>query len=218
MIRTTIRAIALAAVSTFLVSSLSAGLMKYKEWGTSPQAYFMTQAERTQWNAITNDDDAEKFVQNFIASRGPGFVGTVAERAAMADKYLTSGKTPGSQTLRGKVVVLLGPPAQMDMSTRKDAGKRDNPVVSGVMSNINPSGGGAGRDDGGSNAVTAGIPGAVTNMYTMIYHGDSAPALKRSEFSFTIDIDAASGKDRLHDTKASNALFEEIAQASIVKK
>ena len=44
---------------------------KYKDWAASPQAYFMTKAEHEQWAAIKTDEEAEQFVNRFLASRGP---------------------------------------------------------------------------------------------------------------------------------------------------
>jgi hypothetical protein len=43
---------------------------KYKDWAASPQAYFMTMAEHEQWAAIKTDEEAEQFVNRFLASRG----------------------------------------------------------------------------------------------------------------------------------------------------
>lgn len=208
---------ALLLLSFLTAGSLFAGLTKYREWGNSPQSYFLTQAERARWESIRTDEEAGVFIDAFLASRGKGFADRVAQRAGMADKYLTVGKTAGSKTLRGKVVILFGPPSKMDMTTRRDAGKLDNPVVSGAFSNVSPSGGGGSRDEG-SSAVNKGIPGAATNVYTMTYGGDILPSLHKSEFSVVVDVDAASGKDRLHDRKAAEALFEEAARASIEKR
>src|SRR5437879_3482 len=87
---------------------------KYKEWAASPQAYFMTNSERAEWITIKSDDQAEAFVTNFLAKRGPQFVADVDKASAMADKYLTVGKTPGSKSLRGKIVIMFGPPSAIN--------------------------------------------------------------------------------------------------------
>src|SRR5947207_11391547 len=106
----------IAAVITLVLctsAAFAAGLSdKYKDWSHSPQAYFMTRAERAQWANLQTDADAEQFVNDFVAKRGgDAFVKEVAQNAAQADKYLTIGKTPGSLTARGKMMILLGPAA-----------------------------------------------------------------------------------------------------------
>src|SRR5436309_1262717 len=107
----------LALLVLFLVPSVlfAAKLSKkYKDWPSSPQAYFMTKAERLQWATVINDEQAETFINEFVAKRGPDFAAQLADRVTNADKYLTIAKTkPGSQTLRGKVIVLLGPPSAL---------------------------------------------------------------------------------------------------------
>src|SRR5439155_23023455 len=109
------------AIMALLVPSLMAGgLSKYKDWPSSPQGYFMTSAERADWKAnVKTDDEAEQFVNKFLASRGPGFAEDVAKRAEMADKHLTIGSLPASRTLRGKIVILLGPPSAFNVAGRE---------------------------------------------------------------------------------------------------
>src|SRR5258706_8849742 len=116
-------------VVLFAPTFLFALSQKYKDWANSPQAYFMTKAERAQWAGVVTDADAEKFVAQFVASRGAGFAEQVADRATNADKYLTIGKTkPASQTLRGKVIVLLGPPSAV--KTENKRGRTDRSSTS----------------------------------------------------------------------------------------
>ena len=38
----------------------------------------------------------------------------LADRIAVADKYFSSGETKGSETLRGKVVIVFGPPSSIE--------------------------------------------------------------------------------------------------------
>src|SRR3954465_8990559 len=100
------------AVACLVAPALFAGsLSKYKNWPNTPQGYFLTSAERAEWKAtVKTDEEAEAFVQKFLASRGPGFAEDVAQRAAMADKHLSVSGRAGSLTTRGKLIVLLGPP------------------------------------------------------------------------------------------------------------
>ncbi len=113
----TVRLFAVLALAA--IPALAALSPKYKDWGSSPQAQFMTKAEREQWSAIKTDEEAEQFVNAFLAKRGPDFPALVADRVAAADKYLTYGKTPGSQTLRGKIIILLGPPSSFSVAERQ---------------------------------------------------------------------------------------------------
>ena len=91
----------------------AATLGKYRDWAESPQGYFMTKAERAEWSQLTTEADAEQFVNNFVASRGPRFADDVAAAAKEADDHLSVAGRKGSQTLRGKIVILLGRPASV---------------------------------------------------------------------------------------------------------
>ena len=77
-----IRVLLLASLLALPVSADS--LSKYKDWGTSPQAYFLTKAEREQWSAIRDDASAEQFVNQYLAARGPAFADEITKRIAMA--------------------------------------------------------------------------------------------------------------------------------------
>src|SRR5438128_7486236 len=165
------------AVTAILVvlPLLAADLGKYANWNESPQGYFMTKAERDQWKTLTSEAEADKFVADFLAKRDPGFAAEIAKRAEMADKYLTLGNTQGSKSLRGKVIILFGPPAGMDVSNRtKTTTKRDNPFVSGAMSNANAGGAGGGRggDGGGTTGASMSTAQGV-RTYSITFSGDA---------------------------------------------
>ena len=160
-----------------VVPVFAANPESFKEWEHSPQGYFMTAAERTQWAAITNDADAEKFVTEFLAKRGPNFVADVDKAASMADKYLTVGKTPGSKTMRGKVVIVLGPPSAINVEQKVLTG--DRRLTSGGAEGA---GGGGGGGRGGAAA-----PPANTGEIKMMLRGElkeldaqAAAAIKRT--------------------------------------
>lgn len=207
------RILTLAVVAALAVTSLSAAdLGRYKEWGESPQGYFMTKAERQQWANVKTEDEAAKFVADFLAKRDEGFAAEVAKRAEMADKYLGFGKMPGSKTLRGKLVIVLGPPTAMDVSdqAKRSVGKRDNPFVAGAMSNIGMSG----SDVQGEGSASAFGSSTSTENLVRVY------TLGFSGKTFGVEADGASGKDRfLSKTDAAKAdkAFEAAAEASIKK-
>src|SRR5437763_7539071 len=125
-----------AVVAAAVAVSAFAGLSKYKGWESSPQGYFMTKAERAQWDAIKTDAEAQAFVNTFVASRGgDAWVAEVAKRADMADKYLTVGTAQGSKTLRGKAVILFGAPSDLKVTDTNDTHvKRDSQAMNSAMS------------------------------------------------------------------------------------
>lgn len=212
----------LAVAAVFAVSSLSAvNLGSFKDWDDSPEGYFLTKAEREQWAQVTSEGDAAKFVEAFLAKRDPGFPAEVKKRAEQADKYLTLGKVKGSKSLRGKVIVLMGPPSGLNVSSQtKTDTKRDNPIMAGALSNIGGSAGGGGRNSESSN-VAGGIgTGTEIRTYLISFDGAAARTVDRTKVTFAIEADAATGKDRFASRdgeKEAQALFELAAKASIKK-
>jgi GWxTD domain-containing protein len=212
-----------AAVLSLAVPAF-ARLSKYKDWANSPEGYFMTKAERDQWSRIDSDSDAEKFVADFLARRPANFEKEVADRAAMADQHLTIGKTKGSQSLRGKIVILLGTPTSIDQvdQTVTDPGHRDNPVTAGAYSNA--SGAGAGDTDRNADAMGAVGNGLATgkvirNMH-FNYSGDAAKAVGKKQIDITVQVDPNTGRDSINSRVVAsevNAMFDTIAESSIKK-
>jgi GWxTD domain-containing protein len=216
-----VKRLLLAAVVAALALPLCAAVSaKYRDWGASPQAYYMTTAERAQWDAITNDDEAKAFVDKFLASRGPKFEAEVADRVARADQYFTIGKTPGSKSLRGKVIILLGPPSAIDIVNEADTHvHRDNPESAGAMTGgTASSGGGGGKGGGGADMASGASYGSsmVSVNSTRKYHFTYA----NPKLDVIVPADANTGRDlplRKADKAALDAAFEEAAQASIKK-
>ena len=217
------RRISILAVAAFLaVTSLSAAnLGTFKDWDESPEGYFMTKAEREQWAQLTSEADAAKFVEEFRAKRDAGFSEEVKKRAEQADKYLTIGKIKGSKSLRGKVIVLMGPPSGLNVSTStKTDTKRDNPAMAGALSNISGNAGSGGRN--GEAGSASGSIGTGTEIRTFVisFDGAAAKAVDRTKVTFTIEADGATGKDRFatrDGEKEAQAVFELAARASIKK-
>jgi len=190
-----------------LIALLLAISPKFQQWAESPQAYFMTKAERAEWAAITTDDAAQQFVDKFVASRGPDFIEEVKTRAAIADKYLTVGKTPGSRSLRGKVIIVLGPPSSMNVSQRVEKGEH-SATVSGYMNAA--ADGGPSIDDVSGAARREGMSGKEFRDFTFTYRN----------LTVTVEADAITGADRVPDRKQETALqerFEEVGAKPVVK-
>jgi hypothetical protein len=188
-------------------------------WGQSPQAYFMTAAEKAQWTSIATPGAAEEFVNNYVAKRGgSAWNAEVEKRTAMADKYLTFGKTKGSETIGGKMLILLGAPTSVAMADRKNAKKHYNsPMVN--PNNSGGSGGGAlePAEDGG-NSGTSTAPGVAFRDYTFTFSGKNVPGLDRDEFTTGVTVDLGNGKMTLKDKKQQadlDKVFESVAAASV---
>lgn len=220
----------IAATLVALAVPAFAKLSKYKGWENSPQGYFMTRAERDQWTKVDSDADAEKFIADFLAKRPANFEKEVADRAANADKYLTVAKTPGSKSLRGKVVILLGVPTAMDVveKTVANSEKRDNPIVAGLMSNMNAAesggGGGGGRAGGGGGGNNSLGSSMSTSILVRIIHfnyqGAVAKTADRKQIDVSVEVDPDTGKDRIpsrNDEADLNSVFELVAQSWIKK-
>lgn len=214
------RIVTLAVLSLFAVTSLvAADRGRYKDWDQSPAGLFMTKAEREQWAQVASEAAAETFVNDFLAKRDPGFTAEVTKRAQMADKYLTVGRTPGSQTLRGKVIVLFGPPTGMSTSERtKSSVKRDNPTMAGALSNAGSNAAASRFDDSNTTGGALGTMNAI-RVYSITYGDENMKRLAdEKEVTFVIEADAATGDDRFATrtgAKEAEELFERAARASI---
>ncbi len=206
--------VAIAAVSLFAASLFASGLSKYKGWDKSPQGYLMTAAERGQWSNIRTDDDADKFVKDFVARRSPDFVTQNTQAAGAADKYFTAGKVQGSATERGKLVIILGPPSGISMSDKKVKGDMRLNVDSAMTVGAS---GGASVTDMVQAANGAGSNSAVTHTYTFTYAADKLPAAYGKSLTVNIELDP-NGADHIADRKTQaelDRLYEMVAETKL---
>lgn len=111
--------LAIAAVS-FALNAGAAVSKPLADWGKGPASWFMTADEKTAWKNVSNDQEAQQFVDLFWARRDPTpgtarneFHEMFDQRAALADKNFTVGKKAGSMTERGQVLLLVGPPSRI---------------------------------------------------------------------------------------------------------
>src|SRR5207244_2284997 len=144
--------------------------------------------EREQWSKLDNDAQAEKFIAEFHARRFDNFRREIAERAKNADKYLSFGKSRGSKTLRGKIVILLGPPTSMDVAdyVLTTPGKRDSPNMVTRIVNMN-------SDDIVSSTSTC----RVVRITHFNYLGAIANTLDRRSIDVSVEVDPISGRDTI---------------------
>lgn len=219
--------LAIAAVLLVALPVLAADLGRFNDWPDSPQGYFMTADERAGWSKLATEGEAQAFVDAFLARRAPDFAGEIATRAEMADRYLTLGRTPGSRSLRGKVVILFGPPTSVYITDRSKAStKRDNPLMAGVLSNVGftmlTDGGAHGNADSASSSGTTLLTVKGVRTYALTFSGDAVKRIiDRKDASFVIDADGGTGRDEFASRSAgreAEALFELAARASIVRK
>lgn len=221
------RITAVAAFGLLAVSVFAGGLSKYKSWDKSPQGVLMTSAERAEWANVKTDDEADTFVKDFLAKRKPEFVSETARAATAADKYFTTGKTPGSATERGRLVIVLGPPGGLSMSERQAhgdvRGSTDSAMTVSGASAGRGSGGGGGGGQGASVTDMMGATNApgnisdVIHIFTFTYSADKLPAAYGKSLTVSIELDA-SGKDYVADKKVQAELervYEMAAEARV---
>jgi GWxTD domain-containing protein len=193
--------------------ALAGGLSKkYKNWDKSPEAYFLTSDERAQWKKIQTDADAQNFILDYKARRGPDFEKMLAERVAAADKYLSAGETKGSETFRGKIVILFGPPSAME--TGKGSGSaRAN---SGVSPDLR---GQSGRDEGlamssgGASPLGSAPPHAQSPTVTFVYDETATPRAIAKPFRMEVRVISNSYQEPI-DPKDFAEKAEAVAKAS----
>jgi len=205
------------------VAAFAGGLSKYKGWDKTPQGYLMTASERAQWASVKTDDEADKFVNDFLARRRPDFADQV-NQAAAADKYFTTDKTPGSRTERGRLVIILGPPSAMSKNDTPVRGAMRSPSGgAGAMSNMN-GGGGAETSGGGTTEDyidaknNAGASDSVLHMYSFTYDAKRLPPQFGNALTVSISVEP-SGRERIdRKTQAElDRVYEMAAQSKLVQ-
>jgi GWxTD domain-containing protein len=208
---------AVVVISFFSTSIFAATLsQRYKDWAHSPQAYFMTKEDRAEWSKLKDDAEAEKFINDFVAKRGgDAFVSEVERNVAQANKYLTLGKTPGSETVRGKMMIVLGPAAPTAATKKKRSGDvRMAPTADGM------SGGERGPGIESMQAASNG-PGNSTvyvTEYTYTYPAAALPAAYGKQLTVKVEVDPDQGRDRFSSLGADRELdkvYEMAAQAKL---
>jgi GWxTD domain-containing protein len=201
-------------IAAFASGAFADGLSRqYKKWDRTPEAYFLTNAERAEWKKVKTDQEAQNFILDYKGKRGPEFEKMLKERIAAADKYFSAGETKGSETLRGKVIIVFGPPSGIDNGKGK--------VKSGSTANSGINSHGGGKDDGvslgsgGGGPLDYAAPHAQNPTFTISYDAQAAP--KAIGKPFDVELQMLSNADQESwDPKGLDAKFEAVAQASIV--
>ena len=201
------------AAGLFAASMRADGLSaKYKDWAKSPEAYFLTADERARWKNVKSDAEAEAFVNAYYSKRSADLPATLKERIGVADKYFSEGKVKGSETLRGKVIILFGPPSKIESSDAAGSMGRAGTVDRGEVT--------SGVSDPHSNVGpgVAGLSGSSKDpVFSIAYDDKAAP--KAIGKAFRVDLKMKGG-GRQEAVKAEELEeeFEAVAKASIVRK
>lgn len=206
MKKATVGLVILLAVTALFADGLSRA---YRSWDRTPEAYFLTRAERARWRNVKTDADAQNFILDFKARRGLEWQKTVTERIAAADKYFSAGETKGSETLRGKIVIMFGPPSGTDSSVGRE--KRTAAEDANTNFTMHPEFGGS---TGGKEPTSYAPPHAQTPSFTLVYDAQAAP--KAIGTPFKVEVKMISGSHQeTWDPKGLDDMFEKIAEASI---
>jgi GWxTD domain-containing protein len=81
------------------------------EWGLSPEFELLaTDAERSEWKSLRDDEGRTSFVESFWSRRNPTIRAEWDARVAFADYTFGTEQIRGSLSDRGRVFILLGKP------------------------------------------------------------------------------------------------------------
>ena len=189
-----------AAAALVLASVALSQVSKLKDWPRSPEAYFLTPAEKQEWGKLTSDGDAEKFIAAYWAKRGgERFKEAITRRIAAADQQFKLRRQKGSESARGRIFIVLGNPTKV-AEAREGGGAPDT--------------GGASSGAGAGNFDTESGPTAVIQTWT--YAKDKFDASwDVGEFQAKISVDPQRGTDELMNAAPVNKAIEKIAEHSI---
>jgi len=185
-----------------LAASALAEFTKNKDWDKSPEAYFLTPAERAEWKAIASDEDADKFIALYYARRGgEPFKQEISRRIAAADQQFKLQRYKrGADSVRGHLLVVLGTPSRVSQSRAQEGAVDDSAGVTAP-----------GID------TRAGASAATAISYTWTYAVDKFPAGSGiPELRASITVDPAQGRDTLGNTREVEKAMATIAEKSIV--
>ncbi len=179
-----------------------ADLSKYKDWDRSPEAYFLTPAERAEWKKVSTDEEADKFIALYYAKRGgEAFKTEISRRIAAADQQFKLARYKrGADSVRGHLFVVLGPPSRVGQTRAQQAGTGlpDGATIPGID-------------------VQSGADVNAAITYTWTWDKDRLPpVLEVSELRATIEVDPRVGSDELRSGAAVEKAMAALAEKSIV--
>lgn len=213
------RKLGAAVVALVLAAPIAAdGLAKYKGWADSPEAYFLSRAEREQWLSVETDAAAEKFITAYKDARGKGFAAALQSRIDAADKAYTTKKLKGARTAPGRALILLGAPTSTEKKPMTAKVKTDM-TGSDILGQTSGKGGGAGSVP--NTVSNVGGPGPNTmrgtetptlGLIRWVYEGASVPpGADVKELTVEFEQDGA-GNVTFKDPAAAEALFQKVIE------
>lgn len=203
----------LAVLALFAAGMAADGLApQFKDWAKSPEAYFLTAEERGQWKNVRDDAVAREFVAKYYARRAPDLPEILKDRIGVADKYFSAGKMKGSETLRGKVIILFGPPSEIQQNAGEGSMGRPATVDRAEVT--------SGVPDAHGN-VGPGTAGLVLSrkdpVFVFLYDEQHAPKSIGKAFRVELKMKSASGQEAIKAEELEEK-FEAVARASITAK
>jgi GWxTD domain-containing protein len=192
-----------------LVSFLLAQSARDEEdWASSPEASFLTAAERAEWKTLDSRDSRQKFIERYWLKRDPSpgserneFREMVLGRIKTADQRFGIKETAGSRTARGLVWIVLGRPARVQNQIAAPPGP--DPVV---------------RRPGLGFTPVAIFEGSDTTE-TWLYEPDRTPQilqlLRRPSVQIKIVLEPSRRSDAIQDPALFNDFKEIVSRASI---
>ncbi|MEO8432405.1 MAG: GWxTD domain-containing protein [Acidobacteriota bacterium] len=193
------------AAFIFVAAVASAQSAKYKDWPKSPEAYFLTPAERTEWAQVKSDEDAEKFIATYYARRGGDkFKAEIARRIAAADEQFKLRRQRGAESSRGRLLIVLGGPTRV--TTTRGAGGPDTPG--------NPS---VAQSDPRTDTAFGGTATTPVVVQNWIYEKDKFDSSWGiGDLNLRVSVDTQRGTDEIQNAAAANRAIAVIAEKSVV--
>jgi GWxTD domain-containing protein len=197
-----VKKLSFALAGILLAASALAELTKNKDWDKSPEAYFLTTAERAEWKNVATDEDADKFIALYYAKRGgDAFKQEVSRRIAAADQQFKMQRYKrGADSVRGHLLIVMGTPSRVSQSRAQEGALDDTAGVTAP-----------GID------TRAPVAAATAISYLWTYNADKfPPAFEIGEVKADIKVDPAQGRDTLGNTREVEKAMATIAEKSIV--
>src|SRR5688572_23616621 len=194
--------VSLLAVSAFAQNPTS------ESWIDSPEAYFATTEERSDWKRLQSRVERDTFKERYWLKRDPT-IGTpknefrdmVLTRIKIADERFPITETPGSRTSRGMLFIVFGSPAYV-----RD--RRQAPLEAPPPSTST------------ARPPMAGMVEVNDTTSTWSWDRQRSPklleAINLPQLEMTVIIEPARRRDRLQNPGLFHELQQKLAKRSIV--
>jgi len=195
-----VKKIFLAVAGLAFAASALAQLSKNKDWDKTPEAYFLTPAERTEWKNVKTDEEADKFIAVYYAKRGgDAFKQEISRRISAADQQFKMQRYKrGADSVRGHLLIVFGTPSRVAQSRAQESRGAEDSTILGI--------------DTRSSNVSA----AAAINYSWTYLPDKFPGMNIPEFKAEITVDPAQGRDILQNSGEVEKMLNTVAEKSIV--